>query len=87
MIITRRNLLRGLVAAPAVVAIQNIMPVRALPPILGRNLTATEIVNAMLDGIAPPNFDKLLGEIVRLTWNEPDGFVYYRASPLWSPRA
>jgi hypothetical protein len=28
MLVTRRSLLRGLVAAPAVVAVQNIMPVR-----------------------------------------------------------
>jgi hypothetical protein len=32
MLLTRRSLLRGLVAAPAVVAVQNIMPVRLFVP-------------------------------------------------------
>lgn len=33
-VLTRRNFLRGLLAAPAIVAVGNIMPVKALPPAL-----------------------------------------------------
>lgn len=45
-IITRRTALRGLFAAPAIVAVQNIMPVRSIERLVQApfDLTATEVL-------------------------------------------
>jgi hypothetical protein len=53
MILTRRNLLRGLVAAPAIIAIDRLMPVKAwaLPILYGDGIhDDTDALQAFMDG-------------------------------------
>jgi hypothetical protein len=54
MIITRRNILRSLLAAPAIVAVDRIMPVKLFRPLLGTDAAVT-VVDGVVTSVTVTN--------------------------------